>query len=75
MVRNDAVIIDDGFYVRMEWEMHAAPEYCLRERGSAARRGVWSIEFSRNAKKGFDVVDADDLLELIRRNARLDIGT
>ena len=75
MVRNDAVIVDDRFYVWMKREMDAAPEYCLRERGSTARRGVWSIEFSRNAKKGIDVVDADDLLELIRRNARLDIGT
>ena len=40
MVRNDAVIVNDRFYVWMKREMDAAPEYCLRERGSTARRGV-----------------------------------
>ena len=61
MVRDDSIVVDDRFDIWMEREMDATPEHCLRERGSATRRGVWSIEFCRNAKKGIDVIDADDL--------------
>ena len=75
MVRDDSVVVDDGFDIWIEREIDAAPKDCLRERGSATRRGVWSIKFYGDAKKDVDVVDMDDFFELICGDARLDIGT